>query len=265
MRDERDAAICVSSKMDGKDQDSDVHRFPIKVENSSVAIGPALQLDFSSTHVVDHSVKVLNIGRVDRDHIKKLKAVFSNAVHDSNSASATFEAATASHNATNIASTASHIPRSGLSSYDTKSVGAKPSLSTTPPANSIVGCDCGEEVVTDLYNADDNLNLGEHNATARINNCVSTSGLHQADGRFEKKEPSWKRPGLSEISGFRSSVEEDTNAIGNSSRDPPSYRRSFDSLDLADDSREDRNITSNSPYPNNSILDPGKQYNCNMK
>lgn len=65
-----DSAIsCVPIKQTGGAEE-----FPIIRENPTVYIEPSLQLDFDRPYTVEPSSRVRNVGRVDRNYLKTLKA-----------------------------------------------------------------------------------------------------------------------------------------------------------------------------------------------
>jgi hypothetical protein len=59
---------------------SRVDGFPIILENTSVSLDSELKLDFAKPCTVEHSSKVLNIGRIDRDYLKLFVVGFSKAM-----------------------------------------------------------------------------------------------------------------------------------------------------------------------------------------
>jgi hypothetical protein len=58
----------------------DMGQFPVIIEKPSVTIDPALRLDFSRVYTIEHYVKVRNVGRIDRNFLKELKAAFLKAM-----------------------------------------------------------------------------------------------------------------------------------------------------------------------------------------
>jgi hypothetical protein len=65
--------------------ESGVDRFPVRIEKPAETIDPTLRLNFSSVYMIEHSAKVRNVGRIDRDYLKALKSTFSEAEGEINS------------------------------------------------------------------------------------------------------------------------------------------------------------------------------------
>jgi hypothetical protein len=55
---------------------SETNAYPVIVENASVVINPDLQIEFSRVYTVEHIEKVRNVGRIDRDYLKRLRKGF---------------------------------------------------------------------------------------------------------------------------------------------------------------------------------------------
>jgi hypothetical protein len=58
----------------------DVNAYPFIVENASVVINPDLRIEFSRVCTVEHIEMVRNVGRIDRDYLKRLRKAFLTAM-----------------------------------------------------------------------------------------------------------------------------------------------------------------------------------------